>query len=253
MSTLQNKIVRKILFLTNLFLGKYWAKILMLLGLCVAVFNMLVGWSLVLFAISALHVPPNINLYGGPNEFMSNMASVANGVTYLLSKLLDNTSGSANIFSSILILAFSFSLAGIGFSLLVMGIQAATDASVRTKKMGFYFRTTSPGIVCIGGATLLMLVLLLKDTSLLTHSPPKLSSEQMKADAVAQLISAKAYAIETEAEAKALVLKAEAETKKTIMEKETNEKIYLMEQEAKIHNEYKQVPINNIETQQLGR
>lgn len=127
--------------------GAKWARMLTIAGIAIAIMNMIAVWVLMLQESSGAWGLPN-----GSAPAMEAAVQLAERIlTYEEARLA---------------LGFAFALLAIGFSFFVMGIESAISFKGEQKDLGSVaLKTTSPGVICIILATVLVSFILLRGTS----------------------------------------------------------------------------------------
>ena len=145
-----------------------WAKLLTLLGVAIALLNMGLAWSL-------MFQGPSVAIVDDAGRRRSDAASgsgVARDSTRSATPEVSGTvvmemrreslknatfDAARQHHEAILILAFSFALLAIGFSLFVMGVEGALDIAAQGEaSLRVAGRMTSPGLACLLAAALLI-------------------------------------------------------------------------------------------------
>lgn len=210
----------------------HWSRILIILGVIIACVNMSLAWVI-------MFRPPEIVPSGQIERTLpaeSKQQPAADDFVSMIELIARMSApGSARTYHvTVLVLAFSFALLAIGFSLFVMGVEGALHVSGSSTEIGSVaVKMTSPGLACILTAAAIIGLTLFFGSDFET-------AEKARARGVEAEAKAKETLLRAEAAAKETLLRAEADAKRDegyAKGREADAKIRLMEAEARIKEE----------------
>ena len=127
-----------------------WTRVLALVGILIALANMVFAWLIMLTGSSAT--------FGDITGLANTSATQLEGLAQLAERVYtyDETR---------LVMGFAFALLSMGFSLFVMGIESAIAVKGEHKDIGnIALKTTSPGVICFILAAILVSFIVLRGT-----------------------------------------------------------------------------------------